>query len=120
MVELARVEAEAVGDARGVRALDGLAQARDDGVHLLGEVVVQVELEAGPGSGDLVRVVRAVGETFAARRAGGAPGGDVLGIASDFTATTYGTVSPCCVPSCLPWALRRSATWTCAWFAASG
>ena len=43
-VELGRVEAEAVGDVRGVGALDGLAQAAHHRVHLLSEVVVQVQL----------------------------------------------------------------------------
>ena len=80
MVKLGRVEAEAVGDVRGVGALDGLAQARHHGVDLLREVVVEVQLEAAVLGGDLVGVVCAVGESLAAGAlVHGAAAGDLLG-----------------------------------------
>ncbi len=47
VVILGRVEAEALGDPRGVDALDGLAQAVDDRVDLLGQVVLNVDLQVG-------------------------------------------------------------------------
>mmetsp|Transcript_8108 Transcript_8108/g.32766 ORF Transcript_8108/g.32766 Transcript_8108/m.32766 type:complete len:646 (-) Transcript_8108:2155-4092(-) len=80
VVKLGRVEAEAVGDVRGVGALDGLAQARHHGVNLLREVVVEVQLEAAVLGGDLVGVVGAVGESLAAGAlVHGAAAGDLLG-----------------------------------------
>ena len=80
MVKLGRVESEAVGDVRGVGALDGLAQARHHGVDLLREVVVEVQLEAAVLGGDFVGVVGAVGESLAAGAlVHGATAGDLLG-----------------------------------------